>query len=119
MYWVDTDNFQSVWLEEPICEKFSYTLDKDLFPGRCDIKAAGGAASAPFCCKLCWNTSGCKAFTYASSTCYLKSACSAVDASIATNTRKGGLITTDVVKKGAVSGVLKQKVSHSSGTPKL
>ena len=70
--WVKVGDAQAEWDYEPACSAFTYQTDKDYFKKRCDLRMKGGATSAASCCKHCAEASGCNAFTFYSSVCFLK-----------------------------------------------
>mmetsp|Transcript_21615 Transcript_21615/g.30983 ORF Transcript_21615/g.30983 Transcript_21615/m.30983 type:complete len:498 (+) Transcript_21615:3-1496(+) len=76
--WMDTSDLQSEWDLEPSCTEFQYKQDLDMFKGMCDLKTVGGATSAVTCCSSCEAVEECKAFTFASGLCYLKSCSSSM-----------------------------------------
>ena len=73
VYWVDTNDPAAEWAYEETCARFDYKNNKDMFKGSCDLKMQGGGTSAASCCKYCSQKPGCKAFTYWSAKCFLKS----------------------------------------------
>jgi len=71
--WIDTNDEKAEWNAEEACKMYTPKVDTDLFKGVCDMKSQGGATSAASCCSFCEKRPGCKAFTYYSSVCFLKS----------------------------------------------
>jgi hypothetical protein len=92
--WTDTDNPMAEWKEDQKCNSFNYKENVDMFKGRCDLKLQGGATSAASCCNYCLNVPGCKAFTFLSGTCFMKS-CNSINAK------------NEIKMSGALSGYLK------------
>jgi len=73
VYWIDTNDAEAEWKAEEACKPFTPKADVDMFKGVCDLKSQGGATSAASCCAFCQKRPGCKAFTFYSSVCFLKS----------------------------------------------
>jgi len=73
VYWIDTNDAEAEWKAEEACNSFVPQRDVDLFKGVCDLSSKGGATSPASCCAFCAKKPGCRAFTYYSSVCFLKS----------------------------------------------
>ena len=73
VYWIDTNDAEAEWKAEEACNSFVPHRDVDLFKGICDLSSKGGATSPASCCAFCAKKPGCRAFTYYSSVCFLKS----------------------------------------------
>lgn len=73
VYWIDTNDAAAEWKAEPACNLYAAKSDVDMFKGMCDIKNQGGATSAASCCAFCEKNPSCRAFTFYSSVCFLKS----------------------------------------------
>ena len=74
VYWIDTNDVEAEWAAESACQAFTTKAsDVDLYKGMCDLKSKGGATSAASCCAFCLKQKSCKAFTFYSSVCFLKS----------------------------------------------
>ena len=73
VYWTDTSDPMVEWAETMECRGFKYEKDVDLFKGRCDLAAKGGATGPASCCKMCKSAGTCEAFTYTEAgMCFLK-----------------------------------------------
>jgi len=73
VYWIDTNDAAAEWKAETACNLYTAKPDVDMFKGMCDIKNQGGATSAASCCAFCEKKPSCRAFTFYSSVCFLKS----------------------------------------------
>lgn len=72
VYWINTSDPLNEWRLTKECESFNIVAKKELFKGICDIKHIGGATAPSTCCSLCLNSNGCKGFSFAMGSCFLK-----------------------------------------------
>lgn len=71
--WINVADFVGEWNAASQCKAYNYRENVDIFKGKCDLAAKGGATSAVSCCKHCNDAIGCQAFTFVGGTCFLKS----------------------------------------------
>lgn len=71
VYWTKPGDVMGEWAQEASCVGFTFSADKDLFKGKCDLKAQG-ASSPASCCSLCLRASGCEGFTFYGGLCFFK-----------------------------------------------
>ena len=72
VHWINTSDPLNEWRITEECKAFNIVAEEELFKGICDIKHIGGATGPSTCCSLCLGEQGCKAFSFAIGTCFLK-----------------------------------------------
>lgn len=71
VYWTKPGDVLGEWAQESSCTGYTFSADKDLFKGKCDLKAQG-ASSPASCCGLCLKTADCRGFTFYGGLCFFK-----------------------------------------------